>query len=659
MFIDLLADVVFKESSFPKKYFFNRSLWKDIRVLMTARIFMTTLYSQNRALNLVEFFFNNLNRIFGELLMESNWKRNIVILFIQICGSKSQFQYLCTNGFLCWILDFVSCHLKKFGFGKCKDISTVLKKVGVRKIGQVVDLSSYLRKIFYFPSRCIDDSIQVRSDIQKAPMRLWQFVTDFDDMEPLTLKKTYKEDEITLKDISCVIRLFQNILVPYVRMIRQFDESGNQIIKELVQVFKSDMERVTANLASEQAIEKLLTQSDIENKPFSVFNLSQRLFFLLLTECVVQRKLSNELKKRIFDDHVRDHLFVLRNVVQSWSHNRLSNYGSGLASIYHTPAFAPSLFLPDFNAIQFLITCLTPEHFLKYLLFNVFPSIRQKTTVSEPFSSILSLPESEDTLVLQHIFILIYNAFTELRLICDLDDQKLYMVQLHKTKRVTSVKKTGNTGLRSKSQSDCLTVKSLAHHSNLSTADRISSSTPRSSKPAENEQTRTLSLQNLNPGSPFNYLNSIEKTKEDFETLLTYHRNGVPNFVLPDIVELRDQFKGMDDFLFSQTFFDFIMESFVKWYKNSELWKKDSPDLFLFILLVVCLILRVSESRRISDSQRERMVDFLGPHPRLENRSLFDIIKNERPNSANPLVASMIDRFINLSKIGQRNLTNI
>ncbi|KII74810.1 hypothetical protein RF11_04913 [Thelohanellus kitauei] len=90
----------------------------------------------------------------------------------------------------------------------------------------------------------------------------------------------------------------------------------------------------------------------------------------------------------------------------------------------------------------------------------------------------------------------------------------------------------------------------------------------------------------------------------------------------------------MGDFIFSEAFVDFIMECFIKWYRSSDLWKQDSPDLFLFVLLCLCLILRGPKHRAICDQYRERMFSFFGPHPKLENRSLLNIISKERPNNS-------------------------
>ncbi|KII74536.1 hypothetical protein RF11_09142 [Thelohanellus kitauei] len=180
---------------------------------------------------------------------------------------------------------------------------------------------------------------------------------------------------------------------------------------------------------------------------------------------------------------------------------------------------------------------------------------------------------------------------------------------------------------------------------------------PYCSKPPPTMEPCRVSPKDFDQGCPFYYLNTLEDGQRAFKNLLGLYKNRVPDFVPPDVIALRKEFKGMDAFMFSETFLDFLMECFVKWYRKPELWKRDSPDLILFILLILCLILRVSKDRSICDSYRKRMFDFFGPCPKLENRSLLDITK-ELPNCRNPLVAAMIKRVISLSHLGRRNTPN-
>ncbi|KII64929.1 hypothetical protein RF11_06141 [Thelohanellus kitauei] len=449
-------------------------------------------------------------------------------------------------------------------------------------------------------------------------------------------------------------------------MILKFDEISNQIITKFIEVFRREMDKVTANLSTQQAIEKLITLPNIENQPFSIFNLSQRMFFYILTESVVKRKLSDELKQKIFQDQVLL-LWISQAAVTSLSLDmyfkagRLTKPSKHLAiliSVYRVPFVVNYLFMQDFNAIQFLISGLSPENFLKYILFNVCPSIREKTAVSQPLCSILSLPEFDDTLVLQQVFILIYNALTEMRLVGQLNDPDAYFIDRRRIHMQACGYNDDSTYLADIMQSDGESLISSNRHTNMIKYDRIWCNTPYTSTTAQNGPTKRTS-QHLNPGYPFYFLNTIEDTKKALDTLLGYYKNQVPNFELPDVVELKSEFKGINDFMFSDAFFAFILECFVKWYHNPELWIADSSDLFLFILLILCLILRVSRVRNIGDSYREKMFNFFGPHLRLENRSFLDIITNEVPNCRNPLVAAMINRFIALSQFGMRNPTNI
>ncbi|KII68749.1 hypothetical protein RF11_13214 [Thelohanellus kitauei] len=325
-----------------------------------------------------------------------------------------------------------------------------------------------------------------------------------------------------------------------------------------------------------------------------------------------------------------------------------------LVSDYHSPILVHYLFMQDFNAIQFLMSFIGPEHFLKCLLFNICPSIREKVSISQSFASILSLPEFKDTLVLQQVLILIHNALSEMRIVGDLKDPDSYFMERQFNHMLASECKT-ETDLRTTVYMDRNSFRpiQLSRRNNKFGGLKVDSAC--NTENPQNETTQKLSPKYLNPGCPFYYLNTIKETEFAFESLLCYYKLQVPDFVLPGVTGLREEFKGLEAFMFSEAFLDFILECFVNWYKNPELWKKDSPDLFLFILLILCLILRVYKDRSIRESYRDRMFDFFGKHPKLENRSLLEIIKNEVPNCQNPLVAVMIDRFIDLSHLGKRN----
>ncbi|KII68747.1 E3 ubiquitin-protein ligase UBR1 [Thelohanellus kitauei] len=96
---DHMSEMVFKETSLPEKFFFNRGLWVDIREFITNFIFLSTLFSRKRGLNLVKFYWKNFDRLFTELLMGSNIKAYLFRISMQIVTSKKQFKYLVINEF--------------------------------------------------------------------------------------------------------------------------------------------------------------------------------------------------------------------------------------------------------------------------------------------------------------------------------------------------------------------------------------------------------------------------------------------------------------------------------------------------------------------------------------------------------------------------------
>ncbi|KII71475.1 E3 ubiquitin-protein ligase UBR1 [Thelohanellus kitauei] len=652
---DVMSEIVF-ETSLPEKLFFNTSLWKEIRYNLTYRIVLPSFYSRPGALNFSKFYLQNFYLLYSELLVNNDLNDYLFSLATHFAISKLSFTYLVQNGVLFKILDFISCILNQLGLGRGQSISNVLKKTTAKDINLVYELAAHFNELISLRENRIDDTPEIKSELQRTATRLVQFCIDFDDMEPLTQADIYRENEIPYHKTYNVIRLLHNILASYVNLFLSFDEMGNMIISQFVKIFKIDMQRITANLSPQKAIEKLVTLSDFEKKPFSIFNMSQRLFFDILTECVVKRNLSDELKNTILQDQAFL-IFVSQAAMTSLSLEMYfkagrfinpSNYFRCLLSTYHSPKMVHYLYMQDFNAIQFLISCLTPENFLKYVLFNVFPSIREKTTVYESLSSILSLQELDYTSILQQIFILIYNALTEMRLVGDLDDPDSYFIKRQLIHILAYEDKTEKY-LRKNIYIDRSSFRSSIPQSKMSMFDEILSGLSETVNSPLKKDIKMLNNIYLDPGSPFYHLNTTDDTRLILNKFFFMNVCITKGFILPKITELRPEFKGMDDFLFSKTFLSFILEVFVKYYRNSELWKKDTPDLFLFVILILCLIIRVSKARTISDNHHKRMLEFFGPQPQLDNRSFLDILKSESSNFQSVLVMPMVDRFIKLS----------
>ncbi|KII64928.1 E3 ubiquitin-protein ligase UBR1 [Thelohanellus kitauei] len=301
---DVMSEILFTETSLLEKILFNQTLWDEIRSFITCNIFLTALFSRKGERNLSEFYLNHFDRLYSGPLVKSDSKLLLYPLVNQLLSSKTQFRHLVEKGFLCKILDFLSCKLRSLGFSKGESISRVLKNIGPKAVDPIHGFCFNFSEILYLPGKSIESSGQVKSELQKTAMRLIQLCDDFDDMEPHLMKDTYQEGGISPYDVCTVHSMLADIFVPFVIMILKFDDISNMILSEFVRVFKQDLERQVANLSAQKAVEKLLTSSDIQKKPSSIFNLSTRLFFDILTECVVRSKLNDELKKAIFGDQM-------------------------------------------------------------------------------------------------------------------------------------------------------------------------------------------------------------------------------------------------------------------------------------------------------------------------------------------------------------------
>ncbi|KII74517.1 E3 ubiquitin-protein ligase UBR1 [Thelohanellus kitauei] len=657
---DLVSEILFNRTTLHQQLFFNKSLWKDIRYNLVHHIILPTVFSRTGGLNLVKFYTEIFGLSYSLLLVDNSLQDYLYTISIHLAKSRTLFTRLVEYGLLCSILDFVSCMFKRCGFRNGTLISEVYNKFVSSNSNTIHAITTDFGDMLYVYVDGVDLSVLTKSELKKAAIRLVKFCADFDDMEPLILRNIPQEYEINSDGVAVAVSTLRYVCQCLVACLMKFDGISNLIIREFLKAFKKDLNRILEpQLSTREAIERLITLHNIESKPFSIFNLSQRLFFYTLTKCVIKGTLSNKLKKVIFNDQrlliwISKAAIISLSVEMSFKAGRLmnpSNHLVALLSMYHKAVMAHNFFVPDFCAIQFLISFVCPEDFLKYVLFNICPSIREKTSVSQPLASILSLSEFKDSLALQQVLILIYNALTELRLDGSFKDSDSYFVEREDIVNLVSECKKY---LRNYSCLDSDTSKSHDQYSNFTNYDESFFEFYNALLTRPKKGSRRIFPKYLNPGTPFHYLNTIEDTKYIFESLISQYKIRVPNFLLPDVTTMKGIFKGMDDFTFSETFMEFIMQCFVIWYQNPDLWKKDSPDLLLLILLIICLILRVSKDGCISDLHRKRMLDFFGPHPKLANRSLYDIIKDERPNSENPLVASMMDRFIDLVHIEQR-----
>ncbi|KII66471.1 E3 ubiquitin-protein ligase UBR1 [Thelohanellus kitauei] len=116
---DLMSEILFNETSLPEKFFFNRSLWKDIRYNLIYRVVLPTLFSRNGAHNLAKFYLQNFDRLYSELLVKSDLKHYLFRLATQLVISKTQFTFLVGN----WL-----------SFLRFFDFHFILsKEVGIRK----------------------------------------------------------------------------------------------------------------------------------------------------------------------------------------------------------------------------------------------------------------------------------------------------------------------------------------------------------------------------------------------------------------------------------------------------------------------------------------------------------------------------------------------
>ncbi|KII74704.1 hypothetical protein RF11_03923 [Thelohanellus kitauei] len=150
--------------------------------------------------------------------------------------------------------------------------------------------------------------------------------------------------------------------------------------------------------------------------------------------------------------------------------------------------------------------------------------------------------------------------------------------------------------------------------------------------------------------NPFYFLNSIEVTMDIFDRLNTLYINGIYTFRLPPIIDLRPDFQRLNDFLFSYTYADMLLHTFFQWYTRPDSSFDNSEYLIIVIVMSLCLILKTSYESNIYDKYH-RVINYLfGHHRQFGNRSILGLIHAETMCLRTPILDSMIDYLMELSK---------
>ncbi|KII63862.1 hypothetical protein RF11_02486 [Thelohanellus kitauei] len=243
------------------------------------------------------------------------------------------------------------------------------------------------------------------------------------------------DDKINLEDYIFLISLYDSILLvcsQIVKLLTNYTEISIKTLYVFLERFRMDVQRIFGVENTEELTKKIVHFCNVETDKFSLMNLSHRVFVDILMDCCVKGTLTPKIRDHVFGD-VSLLIWISGPTITAISSTagylcvkkrENLNYFNLMNSLY-LEAKLSYLYIQDFNMFQILISHLDPELFLKYLLLNVYPFLRNLVDFSKPVSSMILLLHLRFGLKIGHLLNLIYNAFTERHFVGVYDNPQL------------------------------------------------------------------------------------------------------------------------------------------------------------------------------------------------------------------------------------------
>ncbi|KII69694.1 hypothetical protein RF11_07291 [Thelohanellus kitauei] len=655
--LELMSSIV-NNTSLLYQLLLTESPWIGLKNHIAGYIVLPSSYSANGKLYMAKFYLRNFYKLHSALLKENDIKDYLNDIMLQLIASKRIMLYLIENDILFKMVEFVSLTFKRVGFDVLASVSDVLEKIGEKGIDHLYDLLETMHRLLLCSTQKFDITTQLHRVLFNTDSRLVRLCMAIEDMEPFMKGYCHPEEEAAADKVNDFFAHLHNILMPFTSWCTNYNEVANHVLKMFVGIFEILIERWTLDLSPVEAIEKLLTIHNIETTKFSIFNLTQRMFIDILMRSVMNKSLSPALKTRIFRDKgmlicvtraaIISLSFEFNYKIGRWMKN--TPYFDNIILAYRHINSAHYLFMQDFSALQLVISCLDSDRALKYLILNFFPTIRGKADLFHSLTSILSLSDFDDEVGLHGLIALIYNALTERHFIGKLEDYTLYLME-RQLIHILAFEDRSYVDLRSRLYMDRLAFDFAYSSSNILDFGKLLSKIACLRKSQKSDDIYSLVDGYLNFANPFYFLNNYAESREFFAKLCAAYENKKCKFELPEIVELRDEFTGLNDFIFSHAFSALMMDTFFKWYKKAMKNANNPPDLPMPVLMCLCLILKVSKNPDINWQYRKELHYLFGRQTELKRRSIFEVIIAQRPKIRNPIINSIVDYFIELSEI--------
>ncbi|KII68620.1 E3 ubiquitin-protein ligase UBR1 [Thelohanellus kitauei] len=656
---DLLSETIFKQTSLADTYVLNEhKLWKDMILKTTNCILLVATYSDKGKAYLANLSLKYIELLYS-VFLRGYYEEYVGFLFIftRIVKFSSVVIYLVEEGFLCKFLELFSSSLKSHGLGVSADVNqrVELGNNATKELEIVLQTRHILLECLKFSLEGFTWSSKFRSEILEAGKKLVQFCFDFDDVWPLPIVCQDERDANSFKYLNLLVEGLFGVVCAVVKWIVFFDEVAIETLKLFLERFVVDIKRISEDNPSIPIKQKIFGYCKIQREKFSILNLSHRVFADILMHCCVNSLFTLENKDQVLCDEVML-MWIGRPMIMSISYitsyvcfeyyDKFSNIGRHFQLYFN--GFCHYLYLQDFNLMQILISNLDPDLFVKYILLNSFPFLRENVDFSQPLCSILGSKQINIAFTLQKSLCLIYNALVERHFVGVYDDPEYQLIERQVIHCLAC------DDLTEDEISDYMLMYREVNISQgarwvdglkqaldkVSTAQEIS----------ENEKIYSLKPSYYNIINIFYFMyDNLRIDREESECY--FERTSNFKFELPDIVELRDNFKGMNNFIFSDAFSDLIMYVIVEWYKYSRYNIQTAVDCLLVVCMSLCLLLKISLCQSVT-SRLQKTIDLIfGIREDLGETNVIVFLVYLARRIDHKLLTSVIDYLCELSQV--------
>ncbi|KII71326.1 hypothetical protein RF11_08602 [Thelohanellus kitauei] len=328
--------------------------------------------------------------------------------------------------------------------------------------------------------------------------------------------------------------------------------------------------------------------------------------------------------------------------------NTIKKYWGQPIALYFKPALDHYLHIHNFHTIQILMSHLDPELLLKYLLFNVMPSLRKQNDLATPISSILASKEFYGGDDVRFLMILIYNALLERHFIASIENPEYQWLE----RQLIHCLILGDDTLKN-IKIKIINYQTLPFHRDPQPNKNFDQALENVScvKTIRNEKKYSLKPEYANIIQVFYFLNKFNKYLTIHKRIKKMYQMKKCKFQLPEIPELRDSFKGMNNFMFSNAYSNLLMTVLVRRYRNIFANFTNIVDNLVITSMSLCLMLKVSIAHNIPHELQKTIDLLFGIRDDLGGLNVMIFLVQWKHKVNNAIFISVVDYMIELSRI--------